>query len=65
MLDGFRGGPAVDVDALVDAIVGLGDLALSVGDGVEAIDVNPLVVHPTGAVAVDALVVPRSVAARK
>lgn len=65
MLDGFRGGAAVDVDALVQAIVKIGELALSVGDRVEAIDVNPFVVHPAGAVAVDALVVPRNVAARK
>jgi hypothetical protein len=34
-------------------------IAEDLGDLIEAIDVNPVIVSPTGCVAVDALVVPR------
>jgi hypothetical protein len=58
LLDGARGRPRADVDALVAAICGLGELGLALGDRLEAIDVNPLFVHPAGegVLAVDALV---------
>jgi acyl-CoA synthetase (NDP forming) len=51
---------AVDLDAVLDAIVRVSVLALELGDFVDAIDVNPLLCGPRGCVAVDALVVPRS-----
>ena len=63
LLDGFRGAPATNVAGLVDAIVRLGALALDLGDHLDALDVNPLVVHPGGVMAVDALVVSRPSAA--
>lgn len=58
LLKGIRGKPPADVDALCDAVVGLSNLALSLGNRLEALDINPLVVHTEkqGAVAVDALV---------
>jgi acetyltransferase len=58
LLEGARGRPPADVEALIRAIVGLGDLALALGDRVEAIDINPLVVYASGegAMAVDALI---------
>jgi hypothetical protein len=56
ILRGVRGRPAVDRDALVALIVGLGRLALARPDIVE-VDLNPVVAGPGGAVAVDALVV--------
>lgn len=59
LLDGFRANPPVDVDALVKAIVRVGDLAVDLGEHLDALDVNPLIVSPTGAVAVDALLIPR------
>ena len=59
VLDGVRGGPAADLDALVAAIVAIGQLASELGDSLEALDVNPLICSADGAVAVDALVVPR------
>ena len=43
-------------DVLGAALVGLGDLALSHPE-IAAIDVNPLLLTPEGAIAVDALVV--------
>jgi hypothetical protein len=60
ILDGVRGAPAADVGAAVDAILRFGELALDVGDLVAEIDVNPLVVLPQGAVALDCLVVSNS-----
>ena len=59
VLDGIRGSAPADVDSLVEAIVRLGGLATSLGDHLSELDVNPLIVHPGGVVAVDALVVPR------
>jgi acyl-CoA synthetase (NDP forming) len=58
LLDGWRGAPAADLDAVVDAIVAIGQLAAELGDRLDALDVNPLIVGPSGAVAVDALVEP-------
>lgn len=56
LLDGWRGAPAVDLDALAGIIVAVGDLAVARPDLVE-IELNPVRVGPTGAIAVDALVV--------
>jgi acetate---CoA ligase (ADP-forming) len=59
LLDGMRGSPPADVDAVVHAITRVSVLAIELGDRLDALDVNPLIAAPTGAVAVDALVVPR------
>lgn len=58
LLDGVRGRPPADVDAVVDALVRLSVLAVDLGDRLDALDVNPLICGPAGCVAVDALVVP-------
>lgn len=55
LLGPVRGEPAVDRNALVNSLLGLGEAA-EVED-VEAIDVNPLVIREGLPVAVDALVV--------
>jgi acyl-CoA synthetase (NDP forming) len=59
LLDGVRGHPPADVEALVDAIVGLSWLAHDLGDHLDALDVNPVICGPEGCVAVDAVVLPR------
>ncbi|HEV8564442.1 MAG TPA: acetate--CoA ligase family protein [Actinomycetota bacterium] len=59
LLEGSRGRQAVDVGSLARALVRLSVLAIDLGDLVEAIDVNPVIVSPAGCLAVDALVVPR------
>jgi acyl-CoA synthetase (NDP forming) len=59
LLAGVRGQPAADLGAVVAAITGLSQLACELGDVLEALDVNPLICGPAGAVAVDALAVPR------
>ena len=58
LLGPLRGEPAVDRDALTAALLGLAEAAG--GDGIEAIDVNPLVIRDGQPVAVDALVVVNS-----
>jgi acyl-CoA synthetase (NDP forming) len=57
LLAGARGRPPADLDAVVQAAMGLGALALDLGDLIAEIDVNPLVALPDRAVVVDALIV--------
>ena len=59
LLDGWRGQPAVDTEALIDAIVVVSEV-IAAGTGVEDIEVNPIRVGPEGALAVDALVLSAS-----
>jgi acetyltransferase len=58
LLEGFRGKPPADVEALVDALVRVSRLAVDLGDHIAALDINPLMVLPEGkgVRAVDALV---------
>ena len=58
LLDGLRGAPPADIEAVADAVVRLSLLATEIGDSIDALDVNPVIVSPQGCVAVDALVVP-------
>jgi acyl-CoA synthetase (NDP forming) len=59
LLKGARGARPADLPAVVRAITGLSALACELGDELEALDVNPLICGPTGALAVDALAVRR------
>ena len=58
LLSGFRGAPAVDVEAVARAAAQIGRLMLTVPEIAE-IDINPLVAHPRGqgVTALDALIV--------
>lgn len=58
VLTGARGRPGADLDALAEAIARLSVLAVALGDLIAEMDVNPIIAHERGAVAVDALVVP-------
>jgi hypothetical protein len=60
ILEGVRGRPPADLDALASALARLSVIAAH-ADAVESIDVNPFLVRPKGqgAVALDALVIPR------
>ncbi|HEY9241984.1 MAG TPA: acetate--CoA ligase family protein [Streptosporangiaceae bacterium] len=60
LLAGVRGQPAAGLAAIVAAITGLSQLAVELGDVLEALDINPLICGPHGAVAVDALAIPRA-----
>jgi len=59
LLAGWRGAPPVDTDALADVIAGFSQLAIELGDVIDAVEANPVIVSPAGAIAVDALVIPR------
>jgi acyl-CoA synthetase (NDP forming) len=59
MLDGVRGQPACDIDALAEALSRLSVFADANRDRIESIDVNPFIALPNGAVAVDALIIPK------
>ena len=56
LLDGVRGRPAIDRDAIARILVALGELGESRPD-VRLIDLNPVIASEDGAIAVDALVV--------
>ena len=57
LLDGVRGEAPVDKDALVDVMLRIGGadgLLMTLGDEITEADLNPVIVSPSGAVAVDA-----------
>jgi acyl-CoA synthetase (NDP forming) len=67
LLDGARGRPRCDVEAIVDALVALSDLAMDARDTLDSIDVNPFVSFAPGAgpggasaLALDAVVIGRA-----
>ncbi len=60
LMRGYRSSPALDVEAMVDALVALGRIAEDLADVVQSIDINPFVVLPRGGFALDALFVPRA-----
>lgn len=57
LLDGVRGASAVDIDAFCEQAARFSKMVDELSDVLSAIDVNPVIVNDTGAVAVDALVV--------
>ena len=59
LLAGWRGSEPVDIDALVEVIVGFSTLATELGDVLAAVEANPVIVSRQGAVAVDVLVIAR------
>jgi acyl-CoA synthetase (NDP forming) len=72
LLDGARGRPKCDVDAIVDALLALSRLALEARGTLDSIDVNPFVAFPKGAgpggasaLALDAVVLGRDAEAAR
>jgi hypothetical protein len=59
LLAGVRGALPADIDAVIRSITGLSAVAIELGDELAALDVNPLICGPAGAIAVDALAVRR------
>lgn len=59
LLEGARGRPPADLEALADALAKLSAYAYAMREAVESIDLNPVLALPEGCVAVDALIVPR------
>lgn len=48
LLQGFRGSPPMDVDALVDLLVELSNLAVEEEGNIASLDLNPVIVLPAG-----------------
>jgi succinyl-CoA synthetase beta subunit len=55
LIAGHRGRPAGDLDAAVDAVLAIQGFALAQVDRLAELDVNPLMIQPSGAVAADVL----------
>ena len=60
LLAGFRGRPPADLGAIAAAITAVSAIACELGGELAALDVNPLICGPAGAVAVDVLAEPAS-----
>ncbi len=56
LIASWRGGEAGDFDAAVDAVCAIAEYATEHNATLVELDVNPLIVTPTGAVAVDAVI---------
>ena len=61
ILDGVRGKPAADIDALARALAILSQFAAAAGERLQTLDINPFLVLPRGkgALALDAVLVAR------
>lgn len=57
LLNGFRGRPSANLELVIDAIMAVARYAADNQATLAELDVNPLMVHENGAVAVDALIV--------
>ncbi len=59
LLDGRRGRPAADLEALATVLARFSVMVADLGDLLQEVDVNPLLAGPEGCVALDALVIPK------
>ena len=62
LLGGFRGQPAVDMDALIElllAVAGPDGVAAQLGEYLAELECNPVIATPDGAIAVDARLITR------
>ncbi len=60
LLDGARGAPPADIDALAHALSCFSVMAAELSEHLGEVDANPVIAGPDGIVALDGLVVPRS-----
>jgi hypothetical protein len=57
LIAGYRGRPALDVKAAVQALIGLSGLMIDAGTRIQSVDINPFLLRRRGGLALDALVV--------
>ena len=57
IIAGYRGRPALDRAALVQALIGLSHLVTDAGEDIDSIDINPFLLRTSGGMMLDALVV--------
>ena len=55
LLDGYRGGPAADRDAILDALMSLADLICAQDSDIAELEINPVFVYADRVVVIDAL----------
>jgi acyl-CoA synthetase (NDP forming) len=60
LLAGYRGSAPADIGTLADTVVALGQLAVELGEYLDGVDLNPVIVGAASAYVVDALVLPRA-----
>lgn len=65
ILQGVRGKPAADIEAIVNTLMNLSALLEDYGDCIEELDINPMFVYEHGIKAADALLVTRMPIAEK
>ncbi len=58
LLEGVRGKPAADKAAAAKALCAFSGMCAALAGNLAEVDVNPLIVSPSGALAVDALIIP-------
>ena len=60
LLKGVRGSPPADVSALTEALVRVSHMAAALGEDLQELDINPMILLPQGqgVVAADVLVIP-------
>lgn len=56
LLEGARGTDAIDFDAVADAVVAIAQVVQRLGDNLESLEINPLLVRGSSAEALDALI---------
>ncbi len=56
LLQGYRGKPAANMDAVIAAVMSIQDYVLANAETIAEVEVNPLICTPTHAVAADALI---------
>jgi acyl-CoA synthetase (NDP forming) len=59
LFEGFRGSPACNMNALAQIITRFSEMVAATSGQFEAIDINPVIAGPNGAVIADALMIPR------
>jgi acyl-CoA synthetase (NDP forming) len=59
LLKGARGRPKANLNAIVDVLMKVQRLAMDLAGGIAELDINPLVILPDRAIALDALIVAR------
>jgi acetyltransferase len=57
LVAGYRGRPALEVKAAVQALIGLSRLMIDAGGRIQSVDINPFLLRRRGGVALDGLVV--------
>ena len=60
LLQGARGMPPMDTDAIARTLVALAAFAMDHGDEIESVEINPFIALPSGGVAVDAVILRRT-----